>query len=94
MCIFHCTVIHALDLSQQIYSTQFLVYMKIYPIKEYNKKIKWWSACSALTFIFFFTVVQHELTINSDYKITNQISFSSYIILYGDPSLKTNTISK
>lgn len=45
-------------------------------------------------FHFFFTVVQHELTINSDYKITNEISFSSYIILYGDPSLKTNTISK
>lgn len=45
-------------------------------------------------FHFFFTVVQHELTINSDYKITNQISFSSYIILYRDPSLKTNTISK
>lgn len=39
MCIFHCTVIHALDLSQQIYSTQFLVYMKIYPIKEYNKEL-------------------------------------------------------
>lgn len=33
-------------------------------------------------FHFFFTVVQHELTINSDYKITNQISFSSYIILW------------
>lgn len=39
MCIFHCTVIHALDFSQQIYSTQFLVYMNIYPIKEYNKEL-------------------------------------------------------
>lgn len=39
MCIFHCTVIHALDLSQQIYSTQFLVYTNIYPIKEYNKEL-------------------------------------------------------
>lgn len=41
MCIFHCTLIHALDLSQQIYSTQVLVYMKIYPVKEYtgNKEL-------------------------------------------------------
>lgn len=93
MCIFHCTVIHALDLSQQIYSTQFLVYMKIYPIKEYNKELND-EAHVLLWLSFFFTVVQHELTIKSDYKITNQISFSSYIILYRDPSLKTNTISK
>lgn len=38
-------------------------------------------------FFDFFTVVQHELTVYSDYKITTQMSFSSYIILHKGSSL-------